>query len=209
MRLRKVVAVTYRDKGIDVRQIGRELGVRYVLEGSQQHNGSRVRVSTQLIDVGSGAHLWAERFDADFVDLLQTQDEIVTRLARALQIELTAIESARISHSAAERRDAEALALAGEAIYLRYGPSRRESEGGFELCERALAIDADNVRARGILAERTTTRVTGMQSIDRDADIKRSDELATRARLPLTRTPITDIMPKRACWSRRSAQTKR
>jgi adenylate cyclase len=175
------IAVTYKDKGIDVRQIGRELGVRYVLEGSQQHSGSRVRVSTQLIDVGSGAHLWAERFDADFVDLLQTQDEIVTRLARALQIELTAIESARISHSAAERRDAEALALAGEAIYLRYGPSRRESEGGFELCERALAIDANNVRALGILAERTTTRVTGMQSIDRDADIKRSDELATRA----------------------------
>jgi TolB-like protein len=175
------IAMIYKGRAIDVRQIGRELGVRYVLEGSEQHSGSRVRVSAQLIDVDTGAHLWAERFDADHVDLLQTQDEIVTRLARALQIELTALESARISRSGAESRDAEDLALEGEAIYLRYGPSRRESEIGFELCERALAVDPTNVRALGILAERSTTRVTGMQSVDRDADIKRSDELAARA----------------------------
>jgi hypothetical protein len=110
--------------------------VRYVLEGSEQRSGSLVRVSAQLIDVGTGAHLWAERFDADCIDLLQTQDEIVTRLARALQIELTALESAWTSLSTNEARSAEDLALAGEAIYLRYGPSRRESEAGFQLCER-------------------------------------------------------------------------
>ena len=175
------IAMTYKGRPIDVRQIGRELGVRYVLDGSEQHSGSRARVSAQLIDVDTGAHLWAERFDADHVDQLQTQDEIVTRLARALQIELTALESARISRSGAESRDAEDLALEGEAIYLRYGPSRRESEIAFGLCERALTIDPNNVRALGILAERSTTRVTGMQSIDRDADIRRSDELAARA----------------------------
>ena len=174
-------AMTYKGRPIDVRQIGRDLGVRYVLEGSEQHGGSRVRVSAQLIDVSTGAHLWAERFDADHVDLLQTQDEIVTRLARALQIELTALESARISRSGAESRGAEDLALEGEAIYLRYGPSRRESEVGFELCERALAADPNNVRALGILAEKYTTRLTAMQSIDRDADISRSDDLAARA----------------------------
>jgi TolB-like protein len=175
------IAMTYKGRAIDVRQIGRELGVRYVLEGSAQHSGSRVRVSAQLIDVDTGAHLWAERFDADHVDLLQTQDDVVTRLARTLQIELTALESSRISRAAAENHGAEDLALAGEAIYLRYGPSRGESEIGFGLCERALAIDPNNVRALGILAERTTTRVTGMQSIDRDADIRCSDELAARA----------------------------
>ena len=175
------IAMTYKGRPIDVRQIGRDLGVRYVLEGSEQHGGSRVRVSAQLIDVNTGAHLWAERFDADHVDLLQTQDEIVTRLARALQIELTALESARISRSGSESREAEDLALEGEAIYLRYGPSRRESEVAFELCERALAADPNNVRALGILAEKYTTRLTAMQSIDRDADITRSDDLATRA----------------------------
>jgi TolB-like protein/DNA-binding winged helix-turn-helix (wHTH) protein len=175
------IAMTYKGRAIDVRQIGRELGVRYVLEGSEQHSGSLVRVNAQLIDVDTGAHLWAERFDAHYVDLLQAQDEIVTRLARALQIEMTALESARISPSVTVRRGAEDLGLAGEAIYLRYGPSRRESESGFQLCERALAIDPNNVRALGILAEKTTMRVTGMQSIDRDADIRRSAELVARA----------------------------
>ena len=175
------IAMTYKGRAIDVRQIGRELSVRYVLEGSEQHTDSLVRVSAQLIDVNTGAHLWAERFDASYVDLLQAQDEIVTRLARALQIELTVLESARTSPRAAEGHSAEDFALAGEAIYLRYGPSRRESEQGFQLCERALAIDPNNVRALGILAERTTMRVTGMQSIDPDADIRRSEELVIRA----------------------------
>ena len=175
------IAMTYKGRAIDVRQIGRELAVRYVLEGSEQHTGSLVRVSAQLIDVDTGAHLWAERFDASYVDLLQAQDEIVTRLARALQIELTALESARTSPSAAESHNAEDLALSAEAVYLRYGPSRRESERAFQLCERALAIDPNNVRALGVLAERTTMRVTGMQSIDPDADIRRSEELVNRA----------------------------
>ncbi|MET3841800.1 winged helix-turn-helix domain-containing protein [Bradyrhizobium sp. OAE829] len=175
------IAMTYKGKALDVRQIGQELGVRYVLEGSEQHTGSLVRVSAQLIDVDTGAHLWAERFDASYVDPLQAQDEIVTRLARALQIELTALESARTSPGAVELCSAEDLALAAEANYLRYGPSRRESEQGFQLCERALAIDPNNVRALGILAERTTMRVTGMQSVDRDADIRLSEELVNRA----------------------------
>ncbi|MGY4283743.1 TolB-like protein/cytochrome c-type biogenesis protein CcmH/NrfG [Bradyrhizobium sp. LM2.7] len=175
------IAMTYKGKALDIRQIGQELGVRYVLEGSEQHSASLVRVSAQLIDVDTGAHLWAERFDADYVDPLQAQDEIVTRLARALQIELTALESARIAPSATGGPGAEALALAGEAAYLRYGPSRRESELGFQLCERALEIDPNNVRALAILAEKTTMRVTGMQSIDRNADIRRSEELVARA----------------------------
>lgn len=175
------IAMSYKGKAFDVRQIGRELGVRYVLEGSEQHAGSLVRVSAQLIDVDTGAHLWAERFDADYADPLQAQDEIVTRLARTLQIELTALESARLSFDTADGQNAEDLALAGEANYLRFGPSRRESEQGYRLCERALAIDPNNVRALGILAERTTMRVTGMQSVDRNADIRFSEELVTRA----------------------------
>jgi TolB-like protein len=75
-------ASTYKGKPINIRQIGRELGVRYVLEGSEQHSGNRVRASAQLIDVDTGAHLWADRFDAGWADLLQVQDDIITRLAR-------------------------------------------------------------------------------------------------------------------------------
>ena len=70
-------AFTYKGKAVDLKQIGRELDVRYVLEGSVQRGGNRVRVSVQLIDAGSGNHLWAERFDKPLADLFDMQDEIV------------------------------------------------------------------------------------------------------------------------------------
>src|SRR5215207_5269797 len=98
------------------------------------------------------------------------QDDIVTRLARALQIELAAVEAARVSRTRSTDAGAEGLALRAEAIFLRYGPSREQSETAFDLCERALEIDPNNVRALSILAERYATRVTGMQSVDRGAD---------------------------------------
>jgi TolB-like protein/Tfp pilus assembly protein PilF len=174
-------ASTYKGKVVDAREIGRELGVRYVLEGSEQHSGSRVRVSTQLIDVQTGAHLWADRFDADEADLLEMQDEIVMRLARAVEIELAAVEAARIPRTQPASASAEDLALRGEAIFLRYGPSREESEAAFDLCERALEVDPNNVRALSILAERHATRLTTMQSTDCETDILRGEELASRA----------------------------
>ena len=77
-------AFTYKGKPVDIKAIGKELGVRYVLEGSVQPSGNQIRVNAQLIDADSGAHLWAEQFDTARADLLQTQDEIVTHLARAL-----------------------------------------------------------------------------------------------------------------------------
>ena len=74
-------AFSYKGKEIDVRQVGRELNVRYALEGSVQHNGNRLRVNVQLIDAENGKHLWAERFEKPVVDLFDMQDEIVSRLA--------------------------------------------------------------------------------------------------------------------------------
>jgi len=174
-------ALTYKGKAVDVRQIGRELGVRYVLEGSEQHNGTRVRVGAQLIDVETGAYLWADRFDSDRIDLLQMQDDIVTRLTRALQIELAAVEAARTPALHPSNPNAEDFALQGEAIFLRYGPSREELDTAFNLCERALEIDPNNVRALSILAERYATRLTGMQSTNREADLRLADEFASRA----------------------------
>jgi adenylate cyclase len=174
-------ALAYKGKAVDVRQIGKDLGVRYVLEGTEQHSDARVRVSAQLIDVETGAHLWADRFDAERSDLFQMQDDIVTRLARALQIELAAVEAARIARSHGTSPDAEDLALRGEAIFLRYGPSREEAEAAFQLCEQALANDPNNVRALSILADKFATRVTGLQSTDREADTRRAEDLASRA----------------------------
>jgi TolB-like protein len=88
-------AFTYKGKALDLKQIGRELNVRYVLEGSVQRGGNRLRVNVQLIEVETGAHLWAERFDKRLGDLFDMQDEIVARLARALGAQLVAVEARR------------------------------------------------------------------------------------------------------------------
>ena len=88
-------AFTYKGKPLDVKTIGRELNVRYILEGSVQRGGNRVRVNVQLIDAKTGNHLWAERFDKPLADLFDMQDEIVSRLAGALNTELIAAEARR------------------------------------------------------------------------------------------------------------------
>jgi adenylate cyclase len=165
----------------DVRLVGRELGVRCVVQGSQQLGGTRLRVTARLVDTESGAHLWVDQFDADHTDPLDMQDGIITRLARSIHIELTALEAARISRVRPTSADAEDLARRGEAALLRYGPNREEADEGYKLCERALALDPRNVRALSILAEKFATRVTASQSDDREADIRRASELASRA----------------------------
>jgi TolB-like protein/Tfp pilus assembly protein PilF len=174
-------ALAYKQRAVDVRQIGRELDVRYALEGSLQPGGARMRVSVQLIDTRTGAYLWMDQFDADRTDPLDLQDNTVTRLARGIQIELAALEATRISEARPIRTDADALARRSEAVYLRYGPNREETESAYELCERALAVDPHNVRALSILAEKFSTRVTTAQSINPNADIGRAAELVSRA----------------------------
>ena len=86
-------AFTYKGKPLDVKTIGRELNVRYILEGSVQRSGNRMRVNVQLIDAETGNHLWAERFDKTVADLFDMQDEIVARLAGALNAQLVAAEA--------------------------------------------------------------------------------------------------------------------
>jgi adenylate cyclase len=173
-------AFTYKGKAVDVKQIGRELGVRYVLEGSQQ-GGNRVRVSAQLIDAATGAHLWADRFDADRADLLEMQDEIVTRLSRALQVRLVEVDAARVARTQPGDLDAEDLAMRCEAVLVNSQPGSDEEEGGYNLCERALQRDQNNARALVNLSFKFIDRVLSVQSLDRDADIRRADELVSRA----------------------------
>jgi TolB-like protein/class 3 adenylate cyclase len=93
-------AFTFKGKAVDARQIGKQLGVRYILEGSVQRSGDRIRVNVQLIDAESGNHLWADRFDKTSGDLLQMQDEIVARVAGALNAPLMAAEAQRAERSA-------------------------------------------------------------------------------------------------------------
>ena len=93
-------AFAYKGKSIDAKEIGKELGVRYVLEGSVQRDQNRVRVNAQLIDAESGAHLWAERFEEDVADLFKLQDQVVARLANTLGYELVKAEATKGARSA-------------------------------------------------------------------------------------------------------------
>src|SRR5712691_7527284 len=108
-------AFTFKGKAVDVQKLGRELNVRYVLEGSVQRGGNRLRVNVQLIDVETGNHLWAERFDKPIADLFDMQDEIVSRLANALDAELIAAEARRAERSM--HPDAMDLVFQGRARY--------------------------------------------------------------------------------------------
>ena len=140
-------AMTFKGKPVDAKAIGKDMGVRYVLEGSVQPSGDRMRVNAQLIDAGSGAHLWAEQFDTPRADLLQTQDAIVTHLARAVDFQLTEAEAARLKRTPAANRDAEDLALQCAAGAWKAGSIGKDADAAYALCEQALAIDPNNVRA--------------------------------------------------------------
>jgi adenylate cyclase len=172
-------AFTYKGKPINVRQIGKELGVRYVLEGSVQPSVDRLRVNAQLIDTESDAHLWADRFDEKHSDLLQMQDAIVHRIAFAIGIKLTD-ERAREAQTRAANPNAEDLAFRCSAALMRtiWGSER---DSAFRLCEQALEIDPENVRALSHLSSKFTQRLFLLAASDPQADLRRADELASLA----------------------------
>ena len=178
-------AFTYKGKPADAKAIGKELGVRYVLEGSVLPNANQVRVNAQLIDAESGAHLWAEQFDASRADLLQTQDEIVTHLARALDIKLSEAEAARLKRTPAANPEAEDLALQCDALAQKGGNIDanigKEADAGYRLCEQALAVDPNNVYALSVLSQKFWVPVAYGLSADPKGDLKRGDDLVSKA----------------------------
>jgi TolB-like protein/class 3 adenylate cyclase/Tfp pilus assembly protein PilF len=169
-------AFTYKGKPVDAKLIGRELGVRYVLEGSVQRSGTQVRINTQLIDAETGAHLWAERFDRNIGDLFALQNEITARIANALQSQLAIAESRRPT----DNPDALDYVLHGRAVLA--NPISRENyikaEGYFE---KALALDPHSVDAAAWLATALTVQVTDELSDDPEVDLHRAEQLAGQA----------------------------
>ena len=165
-------AFTYQGKRVDTKQIGRELAVRYVLEGSVHRAGNQIRVSAQLIDAQTDAHLWAERFDGDTSDLFALQDEVTSRIANALGVELIAAEAARPT----EHPDALDYILRGRAVGLR--PYSRESRSEqISLYERALALDPQSVEAQSRLAVALVARVLNGLSDAAATDLARTETL--------------------------------
>ncbi len=141
-------AFSFKGKNVDARDIGRQLGVRYVLEGSVQRDQNRVRVNAQLIDAGSGAHLWADRFEEDVADLFKLQDEVVARLANSLGYELVKTEAEKDARS--KSPDAVDLAMRGWALVWQEQQqqrTRQNNNAAKALFEQALRIDPNETDA--------------------------------------------------------------
>jgi len=181
----RTTAFTYRDKPIEVWQIGRELNVRYVLEGSVRRLGDRIRCNAQLIDAETDSHIWADRFDLLAEDLLWLQDEVTGRIAIALELELLNLEAARPS----ENPDAFEYILRARAAYNR--DSTRDRFGKtISLCESALALDPGSIRARGLLAQTLTARVLDQMTDTPAADLERAETLTSDVLTTSPRDPV-------------------
>jgi TolB-like protein/class 3 adenylate cyclase/Tfp pilus assembly protein PilF len=173
-------AFTYKGKPVDAKAIGRELGVRYVLEGSVRRSGDKVAVNAQLISAETGTHLWADRFEGERANLGQLQVEFVSRLANSLGVELVKAEALRLARERPKNPDAADLAMQGWALTFGMDDKDRYNDG-IKLFERALALDPKNVAAMTGLALVLQWRAWDRWSEDWDRDFGRAGGLIQRA----------------------------
>jgi tetratricopeptide (TPR) repeat protein len=176
-------AFTFKGKPTDVKAIGKDLGVKYALEGSVQPTATRIRVNAQLIDAESGAHLWAESFDEDRADLLQMEDDIVTRLARTLDFKMTDVEAAEARRLHPGNLGAQDLAL---QCLARFNDNYTDAALDpvkhpeiYESCEQALRLDPGNTLALYLLARRLGALI--IRGADTTAETERLDDLVRKA----------------------------
>jgi adenylate cyclase len=169
-------AFTYRDKPVNAKHIGRELGVRYVLEGSVCRSGDQVRVSAQLIDAATDTHLWAQRFDRDMGNLFALQNDITRQIAIALNSELVVAEAARPS----EHPDALDYILRGRAASNKVATPDNLTQA-VAMFEHALALDPQSIEAKTLLASTLAGRVLAGMTNSRAADIARAKGLVEQA----------------------------
>ena len=170
-------AFTFRGKNIDSKEISKELGVRYVLEGSVQRDQNRVRVNVQLIDGETGAHLWADRFEESVTDLFKLQDQVVARLANSLGHELVKAEAQRSTHST--NPDAIDLTMRGWAFLWQPSRTKESVASAREYFERAIKLDPQNPEAMvGLAYARIRANFFGWSTADEDTPAAQMDLLA-------------------------------
>jgi class 3 adenylate cyclase/TolB-like protein len=174
-------AFTYKGRPVDAKQIGKDLGVRYVLEGSVRRVGETITVNAQLISTETGAHVWADRFDGERSKLGELQVEFVSRLANSLGVELVKAEALRAMRERPNDPDAVDLSMRGWAERYRGPASKTNEDAAVGLFERALAIDPHLVTAMSGLSQALIDRVTWLHSDDPKRDTARADDWAGRA----------------------------
>ncbi|MGA7867835.1 MAG: hypothetical protein WCA23_28330, partial [Stellaceae bacterium] len=170
-------AFTYRNRPVDTKQIGRELGIRYVLEGSVQRSGNEVRVSAQLIDAATDTHLWAERFDRGIGDLFALQNEITGRIGNTLNLELMSAEAARPTI----HPDALDYIFRGRALLFGKSLLPENSAEAISLFAHALALDPQSAEAQTYLAGALVSRVITSMTDSAAADLARAEGLIDQA----------------------------
>ena len=129
---------TYKGQAVDVKQVARELGVQYVLEGSVRKGGSRLRISAQLIDAATGKHVWAERYDREIVDIFVVQDEVTEAIVGAVAPEFLSVEAKRAKRKNPDQLDAWECVMRGRALVWKMG--REEAAEARKLFERAIQL---------------------------------------------------------------------
>jgi TolB-like protein/Flp pilus assembly protein TadD len=170
---------TYRDRAVDVRRVGRELGVRYVLEGSVRRAGSRLRISGQLVDALSGVHIWADHFDGDASDVFELQDRITESVVAAVEPKLQAAELERLKQKPAVDLSAYDLLLRAQALEYEY--TQQSLTEAIRCLEQAIAIGPSYARALALAAYCRAERRQQGWSKNPEEDTAEGFRLATRA----------------------------
>jgi adenylate cyclase len=169
----------YKGRAVDVREVGRELDVRYVLEGSVRKDGSRIRISAQLIEATTGAHVWANRYDRALDDLFALQDEITLLLATEMQVHLTEGEQARLRYTTTSNFEAWSWWVQGLAHFR--GPVTRDRLTGARRCwEQALALDPNSAPLNAALAFIHASDARFGWWEDRDTALRKGEEYVER-----------------------------
>jgi TolB-like protein/Flp pilus assembly protein TadD len=174
-------AFTFKGKPVDVKKIGHELGVRYVVEGSVRRIGDLLRLNVQLTDAESGAHLWADRFDTDPADLAQAQNEITGRLARSLNLKLLEAAGFRIEGEGPLDADPQDLLIYGRAMFNRATTPAILQEAQ-RVFERVLEIEPDSIGAKIEIAYALAINVANYWSTSVERDEARAEQLLVQAR---------------------------
>jgi TolB-like protein/class 3 adenylate cyclase len=170
---------TYKGKPVNVQQVGRDLGVRYVLEGSVRRVGDRVRINAQLIDAASGHHLWADRYDRQLTDVFALQDEVTQKIVTALAVKLTAAEAEQVRQAAKVNPEAHDLFLRGQERLRRY--TREANLEARDYFERVVVLDPEFARAYASIALSLTLEIFSGWTDKPDDVLRRASVLIQRA----------------------------